>query len=243
MIRIGFLSVAFSTLITLGMGAQDNARVYVAYHQISYGDLREWMDLYNKNSVPVLETLVEEGVITGFDARMHSTGGEYNIRQAFRGTSDTDFGDFWAKYLSRLAARDPAGDERGARMIMAHHDEIWNIDQVNVPDGATPKYFYDAQFQVNFADLEEWNRMWDETFGPALQQAVTDGILVGWVEESHNTGGKFNWKLITLVDDWDHIDEITASVFEAAPLDHPIWSMFTAHMDEVWESLPDLGTN
>ena len=80
-------------------------------------------------------------------------------------------------------------------------------------------------------------------FGPALQQAVTDGLMLGWVEESHNTGGKFNWKIITLVEDWDTIDEVTAAIFEAAPLDHPIWSMFSAHMDEIWEALPPPGAN
>jgi hypothetical protein len=243
MIRIGLLSAVFSALVTLGIGAQENQRVYVAYYQISYGDLQEWIADYYNNSVPVLDALVEEGVITGFSARMHSTGGEYNIRQALLGTADTDFEDFWDKYLSRLAARDPAASQRGGRMIMAHYDEIWNIDEVNIPDGGTAKYFYDAQFQVSFADLEAWNRMWDETFGPALQQAVTDGLMLGWVEESHNTGGKFNWKIITLVEDWDTLDEVTAAVFEAAPLDHPIWSMFSAHMDEIWEVLPPAGAN
>lgn len=222
--------------------AQEN-RVYVAYHQISFGDLQEWIGLYYEHSVPVLDALVEEGVITGYGAHMHSTGGEYNIRQSFRGTSDTDYQDFWAKYISHLATRDAAASERGNRMITAHRDEIWNIDEANVPDGANPKYLYDAQFQVNFADLEAWNVMWDETFGPALQQAVTDGLLLGWVEESHNTGGRFTWKFISMVEDWDTIDELTAAVFEAAPLDHPIWSMFSAHMDEVWETLPPPAAN
>ncbi len=27
-------------------------------------------------------------------------------------------------------------------------------------------------------------------------------------------------------------------MFEAAPLDHPIWKMFSAHRDELWEALP-----
>lgn len=242
MIRIGFLSAVFSAMVTLGIGAQEN-RVYVAYHQISFGDLQEWIGLYYEHSVPVLDALVEEGVITGYGAHMHSTGGEYNIRQSFRGTSDTDYQDFWAKYISRLATRDAAASERGNRMITAHRDEIWNIDEANVPDGANAKYLYDAQFQVSFADLEAWSRMWNETFGPALRQAVTDGLLLGWVEESHNTGGRFTWKFISMVEDWDTIDELTAAVFEAAPLDHPIWSMFSAHMDEVWETLPPPAAN
>ena len=36
----------------------------------------------------------------------------------------------------------------------------------------------------------------------------------------------------------DALDEFNAMIFEAAPLDHPIWNMFSAHMDELWEALP-----
>ena len=222
---------------------QPTGRVYVAYHQVSYGDLLEWMDLYNQHSVPVLDALVEEGVLTGYGAWMHHTGGEYNIRMGFRAGPNADFGPFWNQYLARLAARDAEAFERGSRMITAHHDEIWNIDQTNVPDGAGARYFYDAQFQVNFADLGAWGEMWHDTFGPTMERAVSEGLIVGWVEESHNTGGRFNWKVIMLVNEWDALDEFNAMIFEAAPLDHPIWNMFSAHMDELWEALPSPSGN
>jgi len=58
------------------------------------------------------------------------------------------------------------------------------------------------------------------------------------VTESHNTGGKFNWKVIMLIEEWDTIDDLHVRIFDAAPMSHPIWDMFTAHKDELWEALP-----
>lgn len=242
--RFAYPLLFLLTLVTLNAVAQEEpptGSVYVAYHQMSYGDLLEWMDLYNQHSVPILDALVEEGLLTGYGTWMHSTGGEYNIRQAFRGGPEAEYGPFWSAYLSRLEARDPDAFERGGRMITAHRDEIWNIDEANVPDGAAAQYFYDAQFQVNFADLPAWNDMWRETFGPAMERAVSEGLILGWVTESHNTGGRFNWKVIMLFNEWDHIDEFDTMVFEAAPLDHPIWKMFSAHRDDLWTALPPAG--
>jgi len=58
------------------------------------------------------------------------------------------------------------------------------------------------------------------------------------VVQSHNTGGDYNWKMLSLVDQWDMIDDLQEVAFGAAPLDHPFWKMFTAHRDELWEALP-----
>ena len=43
--------------------------------------------------------------------------------------------------------------------------------------------------------------------GAATVGGATGGE--GVVTESHNTGGRFNWKVITMVDEWDHIDDVS----------------------------------
>ena len=237
--RLILALLALALTVTPALAQEDPAgRVYVAYYKIGYGDLAEWIETYNQESVPVLQELVDEGVITGFGAYMHHTGGEHNIRQAIRGDETTDFSGFWDQYLARLAQRSPERFEWSNRTIQAHTDEIWNIGELNVQEGGGGRYFYDAVFQVNFADLEEWNRMWDETFKPLLEQGRADGLLTGWVEEEHNTGGRFNWKMVTLFDEWDAIDDFNARLFEAVPLDHPIYDMIMAHDDVLWEAIP-----
>ena len=217
---------------------QVGTRIYVALYKISYSDIPAWTENYYENSVPVLEALVEEGAITAFNIRTHHTGSEYNIRQGIIGIEDTDFEAFWDAYLGRLAEADAAAFERSSRMIQAHADEVWNLDVVNIPTDGGFQYMYDAQFQVNFADMERWNQIWAETLLPVADQAIADGLIQGYVVEGHNTGGRFNWKIVWLYDEWDNLDELEAAIFEAAPLDHPLWKMFSAHRDEIWQALP-----
>ena len=83
-----------------------------------------------------------------------------------------------------------------------------------------------------------WNQIWAETLLPVADQAIADGMLQGYVVEGHNTGGRYNWKIVWLYDEWDNLDELEAAIFAAAPLDHPMWEMFSAHRDEIWQALP-----
>ncbi len=217
---------------------QVGTRIYVALFNIKYSDIPQWTADYYDQGVPILEALVAEGAITAFNMLMHHTGGEYSIRQGLIGDDDTDYEAVWDAYLGQMAQVNATAFERSNRMILAHVDEVWNIDVSNIPNGGGTQYLYEAQFQVNFADLERWNELWAEDLLPTADQAMADGLLQGYVVEGHNTGGRFNWKILFFYDEWDNFNEIEAAIFEAAPLDHPVWSMFTAHKDELWQALP-----
>lgn len=237
-------SILASLVIALGASAAcaqqapQNTRIYTALFNIHYGDIPQWTADYEELFRPILDDLVAEGMLNGYNMWMHHTGGEFTIRQGFIGDDDTDYDDVWDAYLSRTAAAHPEASERSNRMILSHRDEIWNLDVVNLPTGGATKYMYEAQFRVNFADLEEWNTIWAEDVYPSMDQAIADGILQGYVIQGHNTGGEYNWKLVSLYDEWDNLDEIEAALFGAAPLDHPLWMMFTAHKDELWQEMP-----
>jgi hypothetical protein len=236
--RLSTLLALCSILSSPVLGQEAPNRIYTALYNIRYSDIPQWTEDYHEHSVPVLEAMVSEGVLNNFNVRMHHTGGEYTIRQGFIAGPDTNYETVWSTYLSRLAEADPVAFERSNRMILAHADEIWNLDVLNIPDGADTRYMYSAMFRVNFADLQAWNQAWADDVFPGLDQAMTDGLLQGYVVQGHNTGGQYNWKIVYLYDDWDSLDDIEARIFSSVPLDRPIWSMFTAHRDEVWQTLP-----
>jgi quinol monooxygenase YgiN len=240
--RSGFLlSVLGFLLLAPGLTAQDTAqpeRVYAAYFQVSYSDLEEWIGLWNEVTAPILQELVDEGMLVGYGAQTHNTGGNFNFRQAMQGAAFTNFDAVWGALFERIEERNPAALERIMGMMQLHDDEIWNIDSMEVEGAENWKYFYDTMFQVNYDEMEAFAEMFQETFGETLAQARADGLLAGWVTESHNTGGQYNWKVIMLFDEWDDIDDLQARFFEAAPLSHPFWGMFNSHKDELWEALP-----
>ena len=219
--------------------ATDPTHVYEAYYRVSRADLDEWNRLYQEESVPVLTDLQNEGIIQGWDQWQHSTGGEYNIRLSIRTYDWASFERFWDEFLSR---RSESATRRG-RMILAHRDEIWNVNAVNAPADTEIGYLYASTYQVNFPDLEEWNRLWTDVAIPILDEAMDDGLLGGWVLLGHNTGGPHNSKMMYLFENWDGIDDVFESLQETLAEEHAEdWETMNRlrgpHDDIIWVPTP-----
>ncbi len=216
------------------------AHVYEAYYRIDYADLDDWNQRYWNYSVPVLEALREEGVIEGWSQWEHQTGSEYNIRFTARTYDWASLETFWDEYLSRLReAMQAEGWEASGRMIVEHRDEIWDVDEAHVPADAEINYMYASTFRVSFADMDEWNRLWTDVAFPILEQAMSDGILSGWVKLNHNTGGPHNSKVLYMFDSWDDIDDLFDRLVGTMSEEHPdVWArvneLLQAHDDVIW---------
>lgn len=246
-----FLSLALlaALLAPLPAAAQQQAQqrqarfLYAAYFKIGYGDLDEWNRIYHEHSVPVLQQLRSEGVIEGWGAWQHQTGGEYNWRLAIRTYDWAQLAEFWDKYLGRLQQRSPEAMARTGRMVQAHEDEIFNIAEVHVPT-PTPavSHLYESKFHLLFSDEEQWNEMWSQHAAPVLEQAMKDGLLIGWVKLAHNTGGRYNWKVLYLFDSWDDIDDNFSRLIAALAADPARWNrlgtMIQSHDDVLWTAIP-----
>ena len=240
-LRFAVLAFFFSTPLASQEPASPS-HVYEAYFRIEYSDLDAWNQFYWEYSVPVLEELREEGLIEGWNQWQHHTGSQYNIRFAVRTYDWASISTFWAEYLSRAEAAVSAAEwEEWDRMIIEHRDEIWDIGEVNtLPDFETT-HLYAAMFRVNFADIEEWDQEWSDLSATILQDAMSEGLLGGWVRLDHNTGGPYNSKHLYLFDDWDRIDDVIferllGSLMEEQP---ERWArineLFHAHDDVIWE--------
>lgn len=224
---------------------QQPLHLYEASYKIGYGELEEWLSIHEQHAVPILNELRDEGVIEGWNAYQHSTGGEYNFKLMIRTMSWAAFDQFWSEYLGRLGQRAPDALARTGALVQAHKDEIWDIAEVHFseqapPDG-TPVYQYDSLFQIGFDDMEEWNRLHEQYAAPALNQALADGLLGGWVRLTHNTGGRYNWKIFYFFAGWDTIDDLFDRLIPALTADPAVWSrmggMVQAHDDIIWLSV------
>lgn len=229
-------------LLVPGIVAQEGPaadRIYVATYMLNYGDIPEYTAIYNEAALPILQELVDEGAIVGFGMRMHHTGGEYTLRESIIGHEETDFDHVWAEYNGRWAERHAASWERAGDLTLAHMDEVWNLDTVRLGEGGGgSRYLYETFWQVKFNDLDRWAEVWSDAVFPILETLIEDGRLGGYVVQGHNTGGRFNWKLAMLYDEWDDLDEMEAAFFGAVPLDHDMWQLAQSHKDELWQQLP-----
>ncbi len=219
MYRVTSLFALLLLIPAMGCGAQvaeDAAHVYEAYYKIKPGDLPEWNRQYFEYAVPVLDGLVSSGVIEGYNQWEHTTGGEYNVRMAIRTYDWNAIDTFWEEYLGQVnAASSDAESEAVSRMIQAHRDEIWDFGHVDVPEGLETAYMYASTYQYNFADADEWYRIWGDVATPLIEQAMADGHIGGWVTLDHNTGASHNYKVLFFFEDWDDIDDFTGTVLGA----------------------------
>ena len=223
---------------------EDEGLLYVANFKIAYSDLEEWIGIYHEHSVPVLQQLQEEGVITGWNKWQHSTGGEYNWRFVIFAEQWGQYDQFWEEYLGRMQERSAEAFARANAMIQAHTDEVWSITGINFPDPVPETaYLYESLWQIGFDELDEWNRIWSESVGPILDQAMEDGLLWGWVVLGHNTGGRYNWKALYFFEEWDDMDDMFGRVLgqltSDAELRQQISSKIQAHDDVIWAAVPD----
>lgn len=244
-------SVALALLFVCPpLAAQDAVeptQVYLAYYKLNFADMEDWTAGYHKYAVPALEELKAEGVITGYGVWQHNTGGEYNWRFAARATDWAKFDTFWSEYLSRWSERAGEEADRYVAMIEAHKDEIWGLSEVQMVDEPEGSYLYDSHYQISFTDMEEWNKAWAEVVAPVLGQAMEDGILEGWARLSHNTGPRFNVKVLYLFENWDHMDDMFGRVIAAVTGDAERWQqiggMIDAHDDVIWAAVPEPSGN
>ncbi len=239
---LSIFCLVLSSQVAVAQEAPADSHIYEAYYQIDRIDMDDWNRMRREESVPVLNALVEEGVISGWGYWQHDVGDEYNVRLAIRSTGWAAFDTFWSEFTDR---RSDTATAR-ARLIQSHRDEIWNVtDASNAPAGADMSYLYASTYQINFADMDEWNRLWLEVEGPNLSQAREDGLLAGWVILDHNTGGPHTSKVLYFFDDWDDIDDMFAQLTDTMAEDHPAESeAFTRirgsqHRDLIYVPLPN----
>lgn len=221
------------------------AHLYEAYYRLGYDQMADWNRLFETYSLPVLEALQSEGVIAGWGHWQHNVGGEYNVRFAVRVYDWAAIDTFWSEYFDRMfESMSEADRDLAFRIIDAHHDEIWDLGSVTFGETAgTNAIMYASTFNVNFADMAEWNRIWNEVSVPVLQEAMVEGILNGVVLLNHNTGGAHNSKVLYMFEDWDDIDDMWNHFFSTMEERHPedfmtALGLVEAHDDIIWSAAP-----
>jgi len=231
----------------LSAQAEAGSHVYAAYYKINYADMAEWVAGHFEHEVPILEQLRDEGIIQNWAIWQHHTGGEYNWRFAAIADEWSKLDTFWEQYLGRMQENASEHFDRAMSLVEAHYDEIWDLSEVNFPDGAAPQYVFDSSYQIRFSNMEEWNAVWSQLVTPVLNQAMEEGLLAGWAIEGHNTGLRHNWKVLYFFDEWDQIDDLFSRL-EAAWMAEPALfenaaRMVEGHDDVIWSAVAEPAGN
>jgi hypothetical protein len=216
----------------------DSPQVYMLYLTVDFADLPTWIENYQENEVPLLDSLVEEGTLMAYDLWVHDTGGGYNVRYNYVTPNWAAIGDFWDGYFARSGADEV---EEWMSMVRDHQDEIWIIKDSNIPQGRSPSpVIYESSFHVAYSEQEAWGEDFAAHGKPALERAMEEGLIDAWAELVHNTGGVDNVRYIYWMESWDAIDDAVARIGEVrVELGQTMESarMIRGHSDNVWRAV------
>lgn len=219
--------------------SSERARLYEMYFKIDFTDVPAWVESYQTHEVPVLETLVEEGVLTGFNMYIHDTGGEYNVRYNLLAPNWDALGDYVDAYFARV---DEEALEGFTSMVQEHVDQIWVVGGSSFPDGwEDASLVYESAFQLDFAAGQRWGDDFSEYTAPALKRAVDEGMLKAWIGLVHDTGGPHGIKFLYWFDDWDQTDDglnFINEVRQELGMTMESTRGIRSHVDNIWRPVP-----
>ena len=100
-----------------------------------------------------------------------------------------------------------------------------------------PEHVYLAFYKVDYSDLDEWNQDYREYSVPILEELRAEGLIEGWSQWQHNTGGEYNVRFAVRTSDWASMNtfwnEYLSRLREANP--EMDGGMIRAHRDEIWD--------
>lgn len=107
------------------------------------------------------------------------------------------------------------------------------------PAGAS--HVYEAYYRVAYSDLDEWNELYFSNSVPILNALQAEGIIEGYNEWVHHSGGTYNIRFVARTYDWSAIETFWAEYISRleASMSPAQWAranaMILEHRDEIWD--------
>jgi len=116
--------------------AQDseNPLLIVSFQKIKMGEVQNATKTINEKFAPILNGLVDEGMLQSWGLFNHTWGDEWNMNVWYVAKDMAAFDEFWEEYMKRISEKQPNAWAELRGYIMEHKDNIYTImNQYPVP--------------------------------------------------------------------------------------------------------------
>jgi hypothetical protein len=212
---------------------------YATYFYCDVAGQDQADELFKKNSAPVLDAMVKDGVISGWGWLAHHTGGQWRRIQYYQADSVNGLLDAQTEMNKRMAAANPTPDNTFGKICSAHEDYIWEVVA-----GAAGDSRGEAGFSVYYtcdqSQEERADEIFKKDFAPVFDKFVADGKFSSWGWSSHLIGGEYRRLQTMTAKDFksllnartELIDEMYKEGFEAGA---EFNSICNSHVDYLWD--------
>ena len=106
----------------------------VSFQKVKLSDIASANKLINEKFAPILNSLVDDGMLYGWGLFNHAWGDEWNVNVWYTVKNMDAFSKFWDEYIKRVREKQPDAWNELRGYIQEHKDNIYSIrNQYPVP--------------------------------------------------------------------------------------------------------------
>ena len=113
---------------------EEHPLLVVSFQKVKLSDISSANKLINEKFAPILNGLVDEGMLYGWGLFNHAWGDEWNVNVWYTVKNMDAFSKFWDEYIKRVKEKQPDAWNELRGYIQEHKDNIYSIrNQYPVP--------------------------------------------------------------------------------------------------------------
>jgi uncharacterized short protein YbdD (DUF466 family) len=126
------ISLLFLILLFGGVSifAQDSDKPTVlvfSQNMVKMSDMGKVNQMVDSIFTPILNGLVDEGMLSGWGQLNHAWGDEWNLNFWYSAKDLDGFNKFWAEYVKRVREKHPDAFSSTVKYFQSHKDNIYSI--------------------------------------------------------------------------------------------------------------------
>jgi hypothetical protein len=190
---------------------------------------------------PVMDKLVEDGVVGDWGWMRHHTGGQWRRIRWFSADSVPAAVAGVEAFGVAMDAAAEAADIPTTDACPHHDDYIWEVQSSSDTEDRGPASM-SVYYSCKISDEARADEIYDELFAPVLNQAIEDGKLVSWGWQSHVIGGWFRRLQTITAADYETLlttrQEVLDAVYsEDSELGAEFAEICGPHHDYLWDNV------
>ncbi len=160
--------------------------------------------------LPILDAMVDEGIIYNWGILTHSWGDEWNWNWYMFTKDHASFVSAWGTFVERLLAADSTAISAIYGYVTEHKDNTYSVrhfrGREHMEGEDPPKFMMLNHHKVN--DFGAANAQFDSTSAVVLDGMLDDGTIYFWGQTTHAWGDEWNWQFYFGAE--DHADFVVA---------------------------------
>jgi len=242
-----YFIAGLALLLTTGIAfAQDDEEeskgfTYATYLYCDTNKESEMDEQVAEFEAPVMDKLVEDGVMSSWGWMRHHTGGQWRRIRWFGADSVQAALAGIEAFGEAMEAAAEESDSSASDACPKHEDYIWEVMARSDTEDRGPASM-SVYYSCKISDEARADEIFEELFAPVLNQYVEDGKLASWGWQSHVIGGWFRRLQTMTAADYDTLLTVRKEALgviyaEDSELGAEFAEICGPHHDYLWDNI------